>query len=110
MSYSLHITASAERDIINASDYIEFTLKNPQAADNLLDSFESKINSLADFPNRNPLVDDPVLSSWNIRFITINGYLAFYIVFKEKKLVTIVRVLYHKSNWPAILKQGFSLV
>ena len=29
MSYSIHITATAERDILRAADYIEFTLKNP---------------------------------------------------------------------------------
>ena len=37
MSYQLHITSTAEHDIMRAADYIEFTLKNPNAADNLLD-------------------------------------------------------------------------
>ena len=35
MSYSIHITATAERDILRAADYIEFTLKNPTAAEHL---------------------------------------------------------------------------
>jgi plasmid stabilization system protein ParE len=48
VSYSIHITAAAERDMINASDYIDFTLKNPKAADDLLDEAETKINKLAD--------------------------------------------------------------
>lgn len=38
MSYSIHITATAERDILRAADYIEFTLKNPTAAEHLLDA------------------------------------------------------------------------
>lgn len=37
MSYQVHITSTAEHDIMRAADYIEFTLKNPNAADNLLD-------------------------------------------------------------------------
>ena len=37
MSYKLHITKAAERDLIDAADYIEVTLKNPEAADHLLD-------------------------------------------------------------------------
>lgn len=110
MSYSIHITASAERDVINASNYIKFTLKNPQAAENLLDEIESKINSLADFPNRNRLVDDPVLSSWNIHFEHVKNYLVFYTISEARKEVIIVRFLYKKSNWSAILKQGFPLI
>ena len=35
MSYQLHITSAAEHDLIRAVDYIEFTLKNPDAADKL---------------------------------------------------------------------------
>ena len=38
MSYQVHITSTAEHDIMRAADYIEFTLKNPNAADNLLDA------------------------------------------------------------------------
>lgn len=35
---------------------------------------------------------------------------AFYIISEEDNLVTIVRFLFQKSNWNAILRQGFSLV
>lgn len=59
MSYHIHITAPAERDMINASDPIEFVLKKPKAADDQ---------------------------------------------------VTVVRFLFQKSNWTAILRQGFSLL
>ena len=37
MNYQVHITKTAEHDIAKAADYIEFVLKNPQAADHLLD-------------------------------------------------------------------------
>ena len=43
MSYQLHITSTAEHDIMRAVDYIEFTLKNPQVADNLLDAVTKQI-------------------------------------------------------------------
>lgn len=69
MSYIIHITATAERDIIRAADYNEFTLKNPTAAEHLLDVATEQINSLADLPEKLRLVDDPVLASWGIRFI-----------------------------------------
>ena len=45
MSYQIHITSVAERDINNAADHIEFVLKNPKAADDLLDEAEKQISS-----------------------------------------------------------------
>lgn len=110
MNYKIHITSAAERDIIRAADHIEFVLKNPQAADDLIDEAEKQLASLSDFPERFRLADDPVLASWGIRFVTVNGYLAFYTISEENKLVTIVRFLFRKSNWNAILRQGFSLL
>ena len=110
MRYNIHITATAERDILRAADYIEFTLKNPTAADHLLDTATEQINSLSDMPEKFRLVDDPILASWEIRFIIVNNYLAFYTIDKEKQLVIVILFLYQKSNWNSILLQGFSLI
>lgn len=109
MTYELHITTAAERDLAGASDHIEYVLKNPKAADDLLDSAEKQLSSLTEFPEKYRLVDDPVLSSWGIRFVIVEGYLAFYVISEDKKRVTIVRFLFQKSNWAAILRQGISL-
>ena len=100
MNYQVHITKTAEHDIAKAADYIEFVLKNPQAADHLLTQMPEKLQ----------LVDDPVLAGWGIRFIRVNNYLAFYTIAEDKKVVIIVRFLYQKSNWNTILRQGFSLI
>jgi plasmid stabilization system protein ParE len=110
MSYDIHITSTAERDLIRAADHIEFNLKNPKAADDLLDEAEKQINSLSDFPEKFRLVDDPVLASWGIRFVIVKGYLAFYTISEEDNRVIVVRFLFQKSNWNAILRQGFSLI
>lgn len=110
MNYRIHITSTAERDIMSAADHIEFTLKNPSAADDLLDEAEAQINSLSELPEKFRLVDDPVLASWEIRFVIIKNYLAFYTIDKETQAVIVVRFLYQKSNWNAILRKGFSLI
>ncbi|EJX00951.1 toxin-antitoxin system, toxin component, RelE family [gut metagenome] len=109
MNYHIHITQTAERDMISAADYIEFALKNPEAADHLLDTAEEKINALSQFPQKFPLVDDRILSSWGIRFTIVSNYLAFYRISETEKQVTVVRFLYAKSNWASILKTGFPL-
>lgn len=110
MSYIIHITQTAERDIMRAADHIEFNLKNPSAADHLLDVAAEQINSLSDMPQKFRLVDDPVLSSWGIRFAIVNNYHAFYTIDEEKQMVIVVRFLFQKSNWNAILRRGFSLI
>lgn len=74
MTYQIHITKTAERDLISAADYIEFTLKNPAAADSLLDKAEERISELSSFPEANAVVDDPVLSAWGIRFIVVKPH------------------------------------
>lgn len=110
MSYQIRITATAERDMINASNHIEFVLKNPTAADDLMDEAERKISSLSDFPEKFKLIDDPVLASWGVRFVVINGYLAFYVIDKDTKQVIVIRFLFQKSNWTSILRRGFPLI
>ena len=73
MSYHLHITSIAERDISQAADYIEFVLKNPKAADNLLDETDQKINALLPFPLEHPVVEYKLLAACGIRvYDTLN--------------------------------------
>ena len=108
--YHVHLTAAAQRDLGNAADHIEFVLKNPQAADDLLDEAEEQLATLSKLPKRYTLVDDPVLSSWGIRFIAVKNYLAFYLVDEDSLTVHVVRFLYGKRDWAAILKHGVSIL
>lgn len=107
--YNLYITGAAENDLYEAADYIEYVLKNPDAAVRLLDAVAERISTLAQFAKQNALIDDPVLKAWGIRFIQVNNYLAFYVISEEEQRAYIVRFLYGKRNWIGILKQGFSL-
>ena len=45
--------------------------------------------------------------NYTIQITTVNNYLAFYIISQNTHRVTIVRFLYQKSNWSAILRHGF---
>ena len=85
MNYQVHITKQAEKDLNRALDYIEFSLKNPQAADSLLDETERTLNSLDQMPERYALPEDKLLAAWGIRFVQIKKYLAFYVIAKESQ-------------------------
>ena len=108
MSYHVHITKKAEKYLNRALDYIEFSLKNPQAADSLLDEAENTLGSLSQMPERYALPEDKLLAAWGIRFVQVKKYLAFYVIAKESQIVHIVRFLYGKSDWRSILRQGFT--
>ncbi len=107
MNYTVHVTKKAREDVIKAADYLEFNLRNPTAADNLIDSFEIKVATLRDFPERNRIVDEPMLRSWGIRFVMVKNYLAFYTVTGDT--VHVVRFLHSRRDWAYILKQGIDL-
>ena len=77
MSYHLQITGVAQRDISQAADYIEFVLKNPKAADDLLEETEQKINALLPFPEKHPVVEDKLFAAWGVRFTKVKNILPF---------------------------------
>lgn len=104
MKYGVHITDRAQRDMENAADYIEFTLLNPTAADELLDAAEEVFSSLSEMPHRIMPVQDEVLSAWGIRFVQVKNYLGFYIIDEARQTVHVIRFLYKKRNWQAILR------
>ncbi len=104
MIYQIYVTAAAEKDLANAFYYIDYVLKNPLAADALLNEFEDKVNALALYPQKFPVVDDEILADWKIGYTVVKNYLAFYIVDESASAVKIIRFLYGKSNWIAVLK------
>ena len=54
MNYSVNITDLAEEDILSTVKYISNALKNPIAANNLLDEIEKYEKILEEMPNIYP--------------------------------------------------------
>ena len=104
MSYSIQISTSAEQDIIDAVNYIKLVLKSPDAAERLYELIAERLFPLKDQPELYPIVDDPVLKAWGIRFVSVQNYLAFYTIDEKYKTIYIVRFLYKRRNWKVILK------
>ena len=106
MTWSVLITRTAERDLDRAADHIEFVLKNPAAADSLLDE-AARTAALARMPERWPRVEDKLLSAAGIRRVRVKNYLLFYTVSHAEKTVTVLRFLYGRSDWINLLRQDF---
>ncbi|MDO4415325.1 MAG: type II toxin-antitoxin system RelE/ParE family toxin [Erysipelotrichaceae bacterium] len=104
MKYEINISQKAEDDLNSAADYIEHVLLNAEAADHLLDESEKLIEGLSQYPERYPVVDDPLLKFFHIRMAPVKNYLVFYTVNSAHQSVTIVRFLFNKRDWISVLR------
>ena len=87
MNYSIDITVATKRDLADAFDYIDGMLMNPSAADRLIDNAWKQFRSLDIFPQRFPIVTDPMLAGWKIRFFPVQNYLVFYQIEEPAQVV-----------------------
>ena len=100
-AYLVRITKSAERDLNRAADYIEFSLKNPSAADSLIDEAEKAVSSLSHMPERCPRPRDLALAAKGYRCLLVEKYLVFYVVAGDT--VQIRRIIYGRRDYSSLL-------
>jgi len=103
MNYSLYITDIAEEDILVTVRYIANVLKNPIAANNLLDEIERYEKILEATPCIYPFVDDEYLAGKGLKYVAIKNYLLFFTIDEKDKTVNIIRFLYGRRDWKNIL-------
>jgi len=103
MNYTLNITDLAEEDILAAVRYISGVLKNPIAANTLLDEIERYEKVLENTPNIYPFVNDEYLSEKGLKYVRIKNFLMFYIIDENNRIVNVIRFLYIRRNWKNIL-------
>ncbi len=98
-------TEPAEQDLLDIEYHIFVDLCNPQAAQRISEGILNTVDSLAEYPERHPLVDDELLRRVGIRMTYFDNYNIFYYHNKEDNVVYIIRILYHKTDWMNILKR-----
>jgi len=106
MKYSLNITDIAEEDILSTVRYIADELKNPIAANTLLDEIEKHEKILEKTPGIYPFVHDEYLAGKKLKYVIIKNFLLFFSIDKKNKTVNIIRFLYGRRDWINILKNN----
>lgn len=94
MNYSVTLTAQATSDLKDIFKYIAYDLQSPEIASGQLDRIEKAIFSLDTMPERFRVYDKPKWRERNLRIMSVDNYLVFYIPDHEKKMVSIMRVMY----------------
>ena len=101
--YRVSISDSAKQDIRDTASYIKYNLKEPVIVEKTIETILDAISTLEDMPARIGVVNDERLAEKQVRGLHIKNYTAFFQIDEPLKTVTIIRVLYSRRDWPALL-------
>ena len=94
MIYEVKMTGQAELDLRGVYEYIAFELQAPENASGQLDRLEEQILSLDTMPERYRKYEKEPWKSRGLRVLPVDNYVVLYIPDSDKKVVTILRVMY----------------
>ena len=94
MIYEVEVSEQADNDLREIFKYIAFELQSPENASRLLDRLEEQIFSLDTMPDRYRKYEKEPWKSRGLRVLPIDNYMVLYVPDSDKKVVTILRVMY----------------
>jgi len=103
--FTVIYSTPAEEDLLSILDYISSILKSPSAAENLLNQIEEQTTVLEDNPFIFPLAKDEYIMKLGIRHIAVKNYFLFYTIEEDKKVVSIIRIMYARRDWINLLRE-----
>jgi plasmid stabilization system protein ParE len=102
--YEIKYLSIAKNDVANIALYIADNLNAPKAASDLLDTFDASIEKLREFPYICRIFEPHATLEYEYRPLIVRNYIVFYVIFEDKKIVEIHRVLYSKMDLKKLLK------
>ena len=94
MNYEVELSEQADSELRGIFEYIAFELQSPENASGQLDRLEEQILSLDIMPERYRKYENEPWKSRGLRVLPVDNYVIFYIPDSNKKIVTILRVMY----------------
>ena len=94
MIYEVEVSEQADSDLREFFEYIAYELQSPQNASGQLDRLEEQILSLDTMPERYRKYEKEPWKSCGLRVLPVDNYVVLYIPDSDKKVVTILRVMY----------------
>ena len=105
MDYTVKVEPSALLQLEEIVKYISDVLLVPETAKKWLDVMEEAISSLDVFPCRFALIDDEPWKSNGVRKMAIKGFMVYYVIEEEKKLISVIAVVYRRRDQITALKE-----
>ena len=94
MIYEIEVSEQADRDLRGIFEYIAFELQAPENASGQLERLEEQILSLDTIPERYRKYEKEPWETRGLRVLPVDNYVILYIPDSDKKVVTILRVMY----------------
>ena len=94
MIYEVEVSEQADSDLRGIFEYIAFELRSPENASGQLDRLEEQILSLDTMPERYRKYEKEPWISRGLHVLPVDNYVVLYISDSNKKVVTILRVMY----------------
>ena len=94
MIYEVEVSEQADSDLKEIFEYIAFELQSPENASGQLDRLEEQMLSLYTMPERYRKYEKEPWKSRGLRVLQVDNYVVLYIPDSDKKVVTILRVMY----------------
>lgn len=101
--YTVEFLPVAKEDLTDIAEYIGKTLKNPQAAYDLMADLMDVAGGLEEYPYEYQAYVPIKPLKYEYRRATIKNYVMFYWIDEKQKVVTIARVLYGRRNYSDVL-------
>ena len=98
MIYEIEVSEQADSDLRGIFEYIAFELQSPKNASGQLDRLEKQILSLNTMPERYRRYEKEPWKSRGLRVLPVDNYVVLYIPDCDKKVVTILRVMYTRRD------------
>ena len=98
MIYEVEVSQQADSDLRGIFEYIAFELQSPKNASGQLDRLEKQILSLNTMPERYRRYEKEPWKSRGLRVLLVDNYVVLYIPDCDKKVVTILRVMYTRRD------------
>ena len=94
MIYEIEVSEQADSDLRGIFEYIAFELQALENASGQLDRLEEQILSLDTIPERYRKYEKEPRKTRGLRVLPVDNYVILYIPDSDKKVVTILRVMY----------------
>lgn len=97
-TYQVQITKYAQKQIKDIARYVKVKLKNPDAAQKLINDLKTAILTLENMPHRIPLTDEEPWCSEGIHKMSVKNYLVYFWINEIKNMVYITAVIYSQRE------------
>ena len=94
MIYEIEVSEQADSDLRGIFEYLAFELQALENASGQLERLEEQILSLDTIPERYRKYEKEPWKTRGLRVLPVDNYVILYIPDSDKKVVTILRVMY----------------